>query len=48
MKPTKEFYSKDHDPLADHDEVPKCNHCGEDLEENKMNGDVCEPCYEEE
>lgn len=43
-----DFYDPNYDNEADHLESPKCNECGETLEENKLDGDVCNPCYEKE
>lgn len=40
-----------YDPMYDDDtyqDKPKCNECGESLEVNKLDGDVCDPCYNEE
>jgi len=42
------FYDADYDNEADHYETPKCNNCGESLEAGKLDGDVCNPCYDQE
>jgi hypothetical protein len=41
-----EFYDADYDNEADHYECPKCNNCGESLEDGKLDGDICNPCYD--
>ena len=44
----KDFYDPDYDPEADHYEAPKCGNCGESLNPEQIDGDVCETCYAEE